>query len=87
MKNRIIRDIKNLFKKEEEDYYKPVRLQSLSKTTCVVLCYGFAALYKGRGGIFKINFKILIILYFVTDCLKFTKKKKKKKTKKAKFHT
>ena len=86
MKNRIIRDIKNLFKKEEEDYYKPVRLQSLSKTTCVVLCYGFAALYKGKGGIFKINFKILIILYFVTDCLKFTKKKKKK-TKKAKFHT
>ena len=45
--------------------------------TCAKQCYGFATLYRGRGGILNTLFKIPII--FVTDHLKFTKKKKEER--------
>ena len=34
-KDRVIRDIENLFENEEEDYCKPVRVDDFSSNNCV----------------------------------------------------
>ena len=35
IKNRILRDIKNLFEQEEKNYYKPVRVNNFWSNNCI----------------------------------------------------